>query len=105
MKTRTLFVPAFDQSEANLVAEAIARGETGLLAHYTDRDEVNRICAHLNRNRPSERYQTFAVQVRERFVDDGRILVAWPVDKLGDIAAMLTLVVGGCWLVAHATLI
>jgi hypothetical protein len=102
---RTLFVPAFDQSEANTVAESIARGETGLLAHYTDRDEVDRICAHLNRNRLGERYRTFAVQVRERFVDDGRIYVAWPTDQIGEIAATLALVVGGCWLVGWSTLL
>lgn len=102
---RTLYVPAFDQSEANIVAEAIARGETGLLAHHIDRDEVDRICAHLNRHRSGERYQTFAVQVRERFVDDGRIFVAWPSDKVGDIAATLMLVIGGCWAVGLATLV
>lgn len=91
MNTRTLYVPAFDQSEARIVAESIARGETGLLAHHTDRAEVDRICAHLNRNRSGERYQTFAVPVRERFVDDGRIFVAWPSDRVGDVAATLTL--------------
>lgn len=91
MNTRTLYVPAFDQSEARIVAESIARGETGLLAHHTDRAEVDRICTHLNRNRSGERYQTFAVPVRERFVDDGRIFVAWPFDEVGDVAATLTL--------------
>lgn len=91
MNSRTLFVPAFDQSEANVVAESIARGETGLLAHHTDRAEVDRICAHLNRNRSGERYRTFAVPVRERFVDDGRIFVAWPSDSVGDAVAAIVI--------------
>lgn len=90
MNTRTLYVPAFDQSEATIIAESVARGETGLLAHHTDRDEVDRICAHLNRHRSGVRYQTFAVPVRERLVDDGRIFVAWPADEVGDVAATLT---------------
>ena len=91
MNVRTLYVPAFDQSEARIVAESIARGETGQLSYHTDRDEVDRICAHLNRNRPGERYQTFAVPVRERLVDDGRIFVAWRTDSVGDAAAMFVI--------------
>lgn len=89
--TRTLYVPAFDEAEARVVAESIARGETGQLSFHTDREEVDRICAYLNRNRAGERYQTFAVPVRERLVDDGRIFVAWPSDRVGDIAATIVL--------------
>lgn len=89
--TRTLYVPAFDEAEARVIAESIARGETGQLSFHTDREEVDRICAYLNRNRTGERYQTFAVPVRERLVDDGRIFVAWPSDHVGDIAATMVL--------------
>jgi hypothetical protein len=91
MVIRTLYVPAFDADEAKIIAESVARGETSELAFHSDQAEVERICAHLNRNRAadSERYETFAVPVQERTTHDGRIMVAWAADKVGDIAAVL----------------
>jgi hypothetical protein len=103
--TRTLYVPAFDEAEARVIAESIARGETGQLAQHTDRDEVDRICAYLNRSRPAgAQYQTFAVPVRARFVDDGLIHVAWPSGRVGDMAAAFLITVVGPFAVGIASL-
>lgn len=105
LNSRTLYVPAFDEAEARVIAESIARGETGQLAQHTDRDEVDRICAYLNRSRAAgAQYQTFAVPVRERLVDDGRIYVAWPSDNIGDVAAAFLITVVGPFAVGLASL-
>lgn len=103
MTVRALYIPAFDEAEARIIAESVARGETGELAYHTDRAEVDRICAYLNRDRGGPRYQTFAVEVSTTTTHDGRIKVARLVDRAGDIAAALLLVVGApmlaaaCW--------
>lgn len=93
MTARTVYVPAFDESEARIVAESIARGETGELAYHTDRVEVDRMCAYLNRDRVGLRYQTFGVEVSTTTTHDGRIKVARLVDRVGEMAAALVLFV------------
>ena len=101
--SRTLYTPAFDESEARIVAESIARGETGELAYHTDRVEVDRICAYLNRDRIGLRYQTFAIEVSTTTTHDGLVKVARLVDRAGEIAAALLLfvvapiVAAACW--------
>jgi hypothetical protein len=106
METRTIFVPAFDEAEARSIAESVARGETSELAFHADRAEVERICDHLNRNRQAgARYKTFAVPVRETVTHDGRIMVAWATDKVGDVAASLLIVIGGCFAIGWGTLL
>jgi hypothetical protein len=91
---RILFIPAFDESEARVIAESVARGETTSPAFTSDnRAGADQMCAHLNRNRPANRpqYQTFEMEVRETTTHDGRIMVAWAVDKVGDVAATVAL--------------
>jgi hypothetical protein len=104
---RVLFIPAFDKAEATIIAESVARGETtSPVFTSSTRAEADLSCAHLNRNRPANRprYQVFEMATRETTTHDGRIMVAWAVDKVGDVAATVALfasiaIVGwaSCW--------
>lgn len=91
---RVLFIPAFDEAEARVIAESVARGETTSPAFTgSTRADADLTCAHLNRNRPANRphYRVFEMQVRETTTHDGRIMVAWAVDRVGDVAATVAL--------------
>lgn len=92
MDTRTYHVPAFDQAEAREIAYAVHAGRMGHIEHYLDAAAAQRVCDHLNRL-GSKRRVLFAVEVDERVTHDGVIPVAWPVDKVGDVAAAITLFV------------
>lgn len=83
-------VPAFDRAEAREIAYAVHAGRIGHIEHYLDPGAAQRVCDHLNRL-GSKRREVFAVEVDQRITDDGVIPVAWPVDKVGDAAAALTL--------------
>lgn len=91
MTARILYIPAFDEAEARIIAESVARGETGELAFHSDRSEVERMCAFLNRDRAGLRYQTFAIEVSTTTTHDGRIKVARLVDRAGEMAAAVLL--------------
>lgn len=92
MTGRIFYVPAFDEAEARIIAESVARGETSTLAYHTDRAEVERMCAHLNRSRNvGARHQTFAVPVSDRVSHDARIKVAGFADRVGDALAMVAI--------------
>jgi len=90
MTSRTLWVPAFDADEAREIAHAVDAGRMGHIEHYVDQDAAHRVCAHLNRL-GSKRREVFKVTIRDRATHDGFIPVAWPVDRVGDVAAALTL--------------
>lgn len=93
MTPRTFFIPALDETEARVIAEFVARGETSSPSFHSARADVELICAHLNRSRADGRphYQTFEVEVRQTTTHDGRIMVAWAADKVGDVAATAAL--------------
>jgi hypothetical protein len=104
MKTVTYYVPAFDLNEAREVAYAVQAGRMKHVEHYLDEAAAERVCAHLNRLGSKPR-QVFTILLEQRVTDDGRIPVAWPVDRIGSIAAALLLIIGGPFLVGLATLV
>lgn len=90
MQTTTYHVPAFDAAEAREVAYAVQAGRLKHVEHYLDQAVADRVCAHLNRACATPR-RVFTVILEQRTTDDGRIPVAWPVDRIGDAAATLFL--------------
>lgn len=102
--TVTYHVPAFDAAEAREIACAVHAGRMGHIEHYIDPAAAQRVCDHLNRL-GSKRREVFIVQVENRATHDGTIPVAWAVDRVGDIAAALMIVVGGIYAVGWGTLL
>lgn len=93
MQTAIYHVPAFDLIEARETAHAVHAGRLVHAEHYRCPDAADRVCAHLNRlSRDDRRRQVFPVAIEIRTHDDGRVPVAWTIDKLGDAAAAFLIV-------------
>jgi hypothetical protein len=90
MKAITYHVPAFDYDEAREIAYAVHAGRMGHTEHYLDAAAAQRVCDHLNRLSTKHR-GIFTVEVDERVTHDGVIPVAWTVDQIGDVAAILVI--------------
>jgi hypothetical protein len=105
MKTRTYWIPAATLADASTVARAVHRGAAPRMPWHDDEAACQRRADECNAIFGARPIKPFAILIEERTVDDGRILNVWPVEPLGDLAAMLTLVVGGCWLVGWSTLL
>lgn len=88
MASRTLFVPAADLAEARVIADGVAAGRLGHLDHYLDQAAAERVRDHLNRL-GTRHCELFRIEVRA--VDDGTIANVWPADRIGDVAATITL--------------
>lgn len=89
MTGRILYVPATDLDEARVIANGVAAGRIGHLAHYLDQAAAERVRDHLNRLSPASRREVFRIEVRH--VDDGTIANVWPLDQVGDAMAVLVL--------------
>lgn len=90
MTARTYYVPAFDAAEAREIAYEVHAGRLGHIEHYLDPEAAQRVCDHLNRL-GTKRREVFPVEVKARVTHDGVIPVAWPVDRVGEVAAAVTL--------------
>lgn len=94
------YIPAETEEAASAVVSGIEVGRIPCLPEYTDAELAAESFEKYPRGMP---YRLWAIE--RRAVDDGRISNVWLVDKVGDVAATLAIVIGGCWAVAHATLL
>ncbi len=90
---RTLYIPASDETEAREIGRSIAAGLTGQREHYEAPASAQAVADHLNRMAECQgraiRRSVFPVTLRT--VDDGRLISVWPTDRVGDVAATLTI--------------
>lgn len=101
---RVLHIPACSREVALKVAYAVEAGRVPCLGQYLDEDRAKRSAQALT-DLHHEPHQAFCVVLETHTHDDGRIPVARIIDGLGSLAAALLLVIGGCWAVAHASLL
>lgn len=99
----TLHIPACSREFALKVAYAVEAGKIPCLGQYLDEERAQRSAEKLTELH-REPVRVFTVVLETRTHDDGRIPVARIVDGLGNLAAALLLVIGGCWLVGWSTL-
>lgn len=104
MQTRILHVVAESKLVALSVAKAIAKGRLPTCEHYETEDGANAWAEHCNGMLGARRVSVFPVAVEVNMVDDGRIVNAWVVDKVGDAAAAFLITVVGPVLVGAASL-
>lgn len=105
MKTRTYWIPAACLADASTVARAVHRGAAPHMPWHDSEEACQRRADECNAILGARLVKPFACLVEERAVDDGRIVNVWPIDRVGDIAASLLIVVGGCWAVGWSTLL
>lgn len=105
MKTRILHVVAESKQVALSVAKAIAKGQLPTCGHYETEDGANAWADHCNEVLGARRVSVFPVAVEVNTVDDGRIVNAWVVDKIGDAAAAFLITVVGPFAVGAYSLI
>jgi hypothetical protein len=99
---RTYFVPATDLNEAREIAYAVDAGRIKHVEHYLDEASAERVLSHLNRLSRSPR-RIYPVIIEQRPTNDGRIPVAWPVDPVGEVAAVVV-IFGMAWVAGLASL-
>lgn len=104
MKTRTLHIPARTREAALHVAYAVEAGRVPCLGQYLDADRAERAAKVLS-DLHREPHAAFCVVIEHRAHDDGRIPVARIVERVGEIAAALVIVIGGSFAVGWATLL
>lgn len=96
------YIPAASENAARAVVAGIEAQRIPCLPEYLDAEK-----AAENFERYPRRFKRglrlWAIEIRA--VDDCRIFNSWTVDRVGDIAAALLLIFGGCWAVAHASLL
>lgn len=102
--TRVLHIPARSREIALKVAYAVESGRVPCLGQYLDEERAKHSAEELTKLH-HERHEAFCVVLETRTVDDGRIPVARIIDGAGSLAAALLLIFGGCWAVAHASLL
>lgn len=105
MKTRTIWIPARSREIAHKVANAVQIGKVPCLSHYLDEARANAAAANLAALHADRGYRAHCFVLETRTVDDGRIFNVWPVNKVGDVASALLIVIGGCWAVGWGTLL
>lgn len=97
--TKVYFIPAASEEAARAVVYGIEQGLIPLLPEYADAELA---AINFESYPRGMRYRLWAIE--RRTVDDGRIFNVWAVDKVGDIAAALLIVIGGVFLVGWSTL-
>jgi hypothetical protein len=104
MQSAVYHVPAFDRAEAIETAHAVHAGRLVHAEHYRCPEAAARVCGHLNRLTTDRRERrVFAVVIQPTTTQDGVIPVAWKVDQIGDVAAVIALF-ASIWLVGFASL-
>jgi hypothetical protein len=100
---RTLWIPAETLNAARLIAYAVEAGRLRMLPHYLT-EEAAEIRAAFMGQVHARTIPVFAIVMEKRATHDGFIPVAWPVDRVGDVAAAITLFAMGavvalasCW--------
>lgn len=92
MQTRTYWIPAASLADAGTVARAVHRGAVPHMPWHDSEAACQGRADQCNELLGARQVKPFAVVIEERVVDDGVIFNAWAVDRLGEIAAALTLV-------------
>lgn len=87
--TRTLWVPAETLNCARTIAYAVEAGRLPMLPHYAT-EEAATIRAALLAETHARPIPVFAIVMEKRVTHDGVIPVAWPVDRVGEVAAAVT---------------
>lgn len=90
MTARTLWIPAETLNAARLIAYAVEAGRVTCVAHYASEEAATKRAALLSEVHRAP-FRVFAIVIEKRTVDDGRIPVARVVDRVGDVAAVVTL--------------
>lgn len=101
--SRTLWIPAETLNCARLIAYAVEAGRLPMLPHYAT-EEAATIRAAFMSQVHARPIPVFAIVMEKRATHDGFIPVAWPVDRVGDAAAVITLFAMGA-LVGLASMI
>jgi hypothetical protein len=90
MTARTLWIPAENLNAARHIAYAVEAGRLPMLPHYAS-EEAATIRAAFMGEVHARTIPVFAIVMERRATHDGFIPVAWAVDRVGDVAAALTL--------------
>jgi hypothetical protein len=91
MKTVTYWIPAATLADASTVARAIHRGAIPCMSWHGDEIACRRRADECNTMLGARLVKPFAIVIEERIVDDGRIINAWSVDRVGEAAAAIVL--------------
>lgn len=105
MRTRTYWIPAACLADAGTVARAVHRGAAPRMPWHDNETACQRRADECNAILGARQVKPCAVVIEERAVDDGVIFNAWAIDRLGERAAALLLVFGGCWFVGWGTIL
>lgn len=97
MQCRTLYIPERSDALALKIAYAVQSGVVPCLAQYLDEGRAEVSAATLARLHGDASYRVRCVTVEMKTHDDGRIPVARIVDRLGEIAATMIIVIGGAY--------
>jgi len=106
--TTTLHIPARSFEEARKIAYAIDAGLIAAPRHYRDQYLAEAEAENLAALHADSRYRAIPIEIVSTVTHDGRIRVARAariIDGAGSLAAALLLIFGGCWAVAHASLL
>lgn len=88
--SRTLWIPAETLNGARHIAYAVEAGRLPMMPHYAT-EEAAEIRAAFMSQVHARTISVFAIVMEKRVTHDGVIPVAWPVDRVGDVAAAITL--------------
>lgn len=90
MTTRTLWIPAENLNAARMIAYAVEAGRLPMLPHYAT-EEAAEIRAAFMSQTHARPIPVFAIVMEKHVTHDGVIPVARPVDRVGEVAAAVTL--------------
>lgn len=100
--TKRYYVPASSEEGARAVVDGIDLGRIPCLPEYTDADLA---AENLARYPRGYRAGLRLWCIERRAVDDGRITIVRVIDSLGELAASIAVVIGGCFAVGWGTLL
>ena len=104
MKTRTLYIPAPDLDTARRLADRIEAGRMPLPDAYLDEKAAGRHADTLNLLHGRTWGDVYARVYPVISEQPDEPEMPWIVDRVGDFATAVLLVVGGCFAVGWATL-
>lgn len=94
------YIPAGSEDAARAVVSGIETGRIPCLPEYLDAEKA---AENFERYPRGMSYRLWAVE--RRAVDDGRISNVRLIEKIGDLAASLLIVIGGAYAVGLGTLL